>query len=270
MQDEPREEVVELGLEGKTAIVTGASRGIGEAIAHVLAEYGADVCLVARSSGDLERVASDIKSRTNRRVHVHVADLMDPKAPSAAVAAATAALGRLDILINNAGATKRGDFFELTDEDWASGFGLKFFGAMRMTRSAWPHLRASNGAIVNIIGIGSRTAAAEFTIGGSVNSALLNFTKATADLGRTQGVRVNAINPGHIQTGRLEGRIATTMKKEGLGREEAMRHMTAKYGIARFGEPREIGELAAFLCSKKAAFMLGAIVDMDGGETRAL
>jgi NAD(P)-dependent dehydrogenase (short-subunit alcohol dehydrogenase family) len=261
---------MELGLEGKTAIVTGASRGIGKASAQVLAEHGADVCVVARSKDDLERVAADIRSQTKRRAHVHVADLIDAKAPSAAVEAAIAAFGRLDILVNNAGATKRGDFLELLDEDWASGFGLKFFGAMRMTRSAWPHLCASKGAIVNIIGIGSRTASAEFTIGGSVNSALVNFTKAMADLGRVQGVRVNAINPGQVQTDRLEGRIATTMKKEGLGRDEAIRYMAAKHGISRFGEPREIGELAAFLCSKQAAFMQGAVVDIDGGETRAL
>jgi NAD(P)-dependent dehydrogenase (short-subunit alcohol dehydrogenase family) len=259
-----------LELEGKAAIVTGASRGIGEAIATVLAERGADVCLVARSKADLERVAADIKSRTGRRTIAHVADLIDPNAPVAAVQAAVAAFGRIDILVNNAGATKRGDFFELTDDDWASGFGLKFFGAMRMTRNAWQHLRTSNGAIVNIIGIGSRTAAAEFTIGGSVNSALVNFTKAMADRGRLEGVRVNAINPGHIKTARLEGRIATMMKNERLGREEAIRFMTAKYGIPRFGEPREIGWLVAYLCSPQAAFMQGSIIDIDGGETRAL
>lgn len=259
-----------LELDGKAAIVTGASRGIGEAVAVVLAERGADVLLVARNGADLERVQSAIRSRTGRRAMAHVADLIDASAPPAAVQAALAAFGHLDILVNNAGATKRGDFFELTDEDWASGFGLKFFGAMRMTRSAWPHLRASGGAVVNIIGIGSRTASAEFTIGGSVNSALVNFTKAMADRGRSEGVRVNGINPGHIKTGRLEGRIATTMKAEGLGREEAIRFMTAKYGIPRFGEPHEIGWLVAYLCSPQAAFMQGAIVDIDGGETRAL
>jgi NAD(P)-dependent dehydrogenase (short-subunit alcohol dehydrogenase family) len=261
---------MDLELKGKAAVVTGASRGIGEAVARVLAENGVDVCLVARGKADLERVAGEIKSRTGRRVTTYVADLMDPKAPALAVKAAVDGLGRLDILINNAGATKRGDFFELTDEDWASGFGLKFFGAMRMTRSAWPHLKASNGAIVNVIGIGSRTASAAFTIGGSVNSALVNFTKATGDIGRTQGVRVNAINPGHIATSRLEGRIKTAMQAHGRGREETMKNMLAEIGINRFGEPREIGLLAAYLCSPHAAFIHGTVIDIDGGETRAL
>lgn len=261
---------MDLELRDKVAIVTGASRGIGEGIAHVLAAEGADVFLVARSGDDLARVAADVRSRHGRRAETHVADLMDPKAPALAVEAAARAFGRIDVLANNAGATKRGDFFQLTDEDWASGFGLKFFGAMRMTRSAWPHLKATRGAIVNIIGIGSRTASAEFTIGGSVNSALVNFTKATGDIGRKDGVRVNAINPGHIKTSRLEGRIANAMRQTNASREDTIRAMIAELGINRFGEPEEIGRLVAFLCSPKADFIHGTVIDMDGGETRAI
>ena len=257
-------------LKDKVAIVTGASRGIGEGTALMLAEEGCDVFLVARSTDDLERVAADVRARTGRRAATHVADLMDPKAPAAAVAAAAAAFGRIDFLVNNAGATKRGNFFELTDEDWASGFGLKFFGAMRMTRSVWPHLRQTRGAIVNIIGIGSRTAAGEFTIGGSVNSALVNFTKATGDIGRSEGVRVNAINPGHIQTSRLEGRVKVAMQKTNASRDETLAKMITDLGINRFGQPEEIGRLVAFLCSPKADFIHATVIDMDGGETLAI
>jgi 3-oxoacyl-[acyl-carrier protein] reductase len=261
---------MDFDLEGKVAVVTGASRGIGEGIAHVMAAEGTDVFLVARSGADLERVAADVRRRSGRRAEIHVADLMDPAAPARAVEAAVKAYGRIDFLANNAGATKRGNFFELTDEDWTSGFGLKFYAAMRMTRSAWPHIRAVRGAIVNIIGIGSRTASAEFTIGGSVNSALVNFTKATGDIGRTDGVRVNGINPGHIATSRLEGRIQTAMRRTNASREDTMKEMIAELGINRFGEPEEIGRLVAFLCSPKADFIHGTIIDMDGGETRAL
>ena len=261
---------MELELTNKVAIITGASRGIGEGTAQVLAAEGCDVFLVARSSADLERVAADIRAKTGRRAATHVADLMDPKAPAATIAAALGAYGRIDFLVNNAGATKRGNFFELTDDDWASGYGLKFFGAMRMTRSAWPHIRANKGAIVNIIGIGSRTAAAEFTIGGSVNSALVNFTKATGDIGRRDGVRVNAINPGHIQTSRLEKRVEAAMSKTNGTREDAIRGMIAELGINRFGQPEEIGRLVAFLCSPKADFIQSTVIDMDGGETLAI
>jgi 3-oxoacyl-[acyl-carrier protein] reductase len=261
---------MDLGLGGKAAIVTGASRGIGEGIARALASEGADVFLVARSGGDLARVAADIRRETGRRAETHVADLTDPKAPAAAVAAAHATFGKIDILANNAGATKRGDFFQLTEEDWTAGFGLKFFGTVRMTRAAFPHLEATRGSIVNIIGIGSRVAAGEFTIGGSVNSALVNFTKATADIGRGRGVRINAINPGHIATARLEGRIAAAMQNSNAGRDEVMRRMLASYGINRFGRPDEIGRLVAYLCSGQADFIHGTVIDIDGGQTLAL
>lgn len=262
---------MDLELGGKTAIVTGASQGIGAAIAGVLAEEGVDVCLVARNKENLENVAKTIKSRTNRRIITHSADLMDAKACADAVKFAADTFGKLDILVNNAGATKRGSFLELADEDWVAGFGLKFFATMRMTRAAWPHMRKSQGAIVNIIGVGSRVAQGDYTIGGPVNSALVNFTKATADVARTEGIRINAINPGHIRTARLEKRIDTAMERFGTkDRNEAERRLVAEYNINRYGEPHEIGWLVAYLCSSRAGFMHSSIIDIDGGMTRAL
>ena len=262
---------MELDLHGKAAIVTGASQGIGAAIARALADEGVDVCLVARNKQNLDNVAEGIKSKTNVRVVTHAADLMDAKACADAVAFAADTLGKLDILVNNAGATKRGSFFELADEDWVSGFGLKFFATMRLTRAAWPHLRKSQGAIVNIIGVGSRVAQGDYTIGGPVNSALVNFTKATADVGRTEGIRINAINPGHIRTARLEKRIDTAMVRYATqDRAEAERRLVGEYGINRYGEPYEIGWLVAYLCSSRAGFIHSSIIDVDGGMTKAL
>ena len=111
------------------------------------------------------------------------------------------------------GATKRGDFLTLTDEEWTDGFALKFYAAMRLSRAAWPYLQASHGRIINIIGVGGRTGSAEFTIGGAVNAALMNLTKALADRGVKDGVRVNAINPGSIATERLQTRIRTMQNR---------------------------------------------------------
>ncbi len=262
---------MDLGLSGKTAIVTGASQGIGAAIAGVLAEEGVDVCLVARHKENLDNVANGIRSRTNGSIITRSADLMDAGACADAVKFAADAFGKLDILVNNAGATKRGSFFELADEDWVAGFGLKFFATMRMTRAAWPHLRETQGAIVNIIGVGSRVAQGDYTIGGPVNSALVNFTKATADVARTEGIRINAINPGHIRTARLEKRIETAMARYGTNdRAEAERRLVAEYGINRYGEPHEIGWLVAYLCSSRAGFIHSSIIDIDGGMTKAL
>ena len=168
---------MQLGLNGKIALVTGASRGIGAAICAELAREGVHLCLVARDPAMLREVADRVgnpgASITSAvRTAIHAADLRAPDAGDAAIAA----FGRLDILMNNAGATRRGDFFTLTEEDWQDGFALKFHGYVRMTRAAWPHLRKTNGSIVNIVGIGSRAGSAEFTIGGSVNIALLNYT----------------------------------------------------------------------------------------------
>jgi NAD(P)-dependent dehydrogenase (short-subunit alcohol dehydrogenase family) len=260
---------MDLGLTGKAALITGASRGIGAAIAAALAREGAHVCLVARDAGRLNEVASSLTSETTRTA-VHVADLCEPHAATAAIAAAVAAFGRLDILVNNAGATKRADFFTLTDEDFHDGFELKFHGAVRATRAAWPHLRATRGTVINIVGVGARSGTADFTIGGSVNAAMLNFTKAMADIGVRQGVRVNAINPGLIATDRFNGNVERIMRERSITREQAIAARLATHGTTRVGRPEEIGVLAAYLASDRADFIRGAVIDIDGGATRAL
>src|SRR5438067_3181942 len=134
-------------LSGKIAIVTGASRGIGRAIAQTLAAEGMKVSLVARSKDQLEELATSLKTDCL----VQAVDLRAPDAATAVVEATRKKFGAIDVLVNNAGATKRGDFFELTDADWEDGFALKFFGAMRLCRAAWTPLMASRGSIVNII-----------------------------------------------------------------------------------------------------------------------
>jgi 3-oxoacyl-[acyl-carrier protein] reductase len=257
---------MQLDLTGKAAIVTGASRGIGRAIGRVLAGEGMRVAAVARTRADLDTLADEV----GEACLVHVADLREPEAPAEAVAAAVARFGRLDLLVNNAGTSTRGDFQTLTEADWAEGFGLKFYGAMRLCRAAWPHLCASGGAIVNIAGLGGRTGNAEFAIGGAVNAALLNLTKVLADRGVKDGVRVNAINPGGIKTGRLRTRLRTFAAERGLGPEAAEREMARALGVARFGEPEEIARLVAFLASPQAAFCQGSLIDADGGQTRTL
>ncbi len=260
---------MELGLTGKAALITGASRGIGAAIAAELAREGVHVCLAARDAAKLDAVALRLTSATVRTA-VHVADLREPQAAAAAVAAAVAAFGRLDILVNNAGATKRADFFALTDADFHDGFELKFHGAVRATRAAWPHLRATRGTVINIVGVGARSGAADFTIGGAVNAAMLNFTKAMADIGIQQGVRVNAINPGLIATDRFNGNVERIMLERSITREQAIAARLATHGTTRVGQPAEIGGLAAYLASGQADFIQGALIDIDGGATRAL
>jgi NAD(P)-dependent dehydrogenase (short-subunit alcohol dehydrogenase family) len=257
---------MDLQLTNKVAIVTGASRGIGRSIAQTLAAEGMSVALVARTKSQLEELAGSIATSSL----VQAVDLRLPDSPSAVVAATMEKFGRVDLLVNNAGATKRGDFFELSDMDWADGFGLKFFGAMRCCRAAWPYLTAAKGSIVNIAGIGGRTGTAEFTIGGTVNAAMLNLTKALADRGVRDGVRVNAINPGGVATERLQTRLRSFATERGVDLSRAEQEMAQAFGIVRFGEPAEIARVVAFLASPQAAYCHGAIVDVDGGQTRTL
>ena len=257
---------MDLNLSGKVAIVSGASRGIGRAIARALSAEGMRLVLAARSRDELETLAASLGTECL----VQALDLREPRTPEALVAAAVAHFGQLDLLVNCAGATKRGDFLSLPEADWADGFALKFFGSMRCCRAAWPHLQRSGGCIVNIVGLGGQTASAEFTIGGSVNAALLNLTKALADRGVQDGVRVNAINPGSIGTERLQMRIRKIAAEHQLDEKAAALRMAQELKVARFGEPEEIAWAVAFLASPHSAYIQGAILDIDGGQTRTL
>ena len=189
-------------LSGRTALITGSNRGIGRAIANRLAEDGARVVLCARDEAMLGEAVAEIRAAGGEAAGLAL-DLRLPESATRAVQAALDAFGSLDIVVNNAGATKRGDFLTLTEEDWMDGYALKMFGAVRVTRAAWPYLKAGKGAVVNISGSGGRTPGAQFTIGGSVNAALLSLTKALAELGLQDGVQVNCINPGPVRTARF-------------------------------------------------------------------
>src|SRR3954467_15379528 len=257
---------MDLQLSGKVAIVTGASRGIGRAIAQTLAAEGMNISVAARSKDQLDDLAKSI----NTDCLVHAVDLRQPGAAADVVEATIAKFGRIDLLVNNAGATKRGDFFELTDADWDDGFALKFFGAMRLSRAAWKHLMASRGTIVNIIGVGARTGTAEFAIGGSVNAACALLTKALADRGVKDGVRVNAINPGFIKTERLEKRLKNFADERKIALSQAETEMAKATGVARFGDPAEVANAVAFLASPVSAYCHGSLLDIDGGQTRTL
>jgi NAD(P)-dependent dehydrogenase (short-subunit alcohol dehydrogenase family) len=256
-------------LDAKIAIVTGASRGIGRAIALRLATDGATLVLAARTEGDLAKVASEIKS-TGGMATIVAGDLRDPGVPAALVKAALDAFGAIDIVVNNAGATKRGDFLELTDADWTDGFALKLLGAVRLTRAAWPHLKARRGSVLNIIGAGGRTPGAEFTIGGSVNGACLSFTKAVADIGIRDGVQVNAINPGRIKTDRFQQTLAAEAVQHAGDVNAALQAIVRKSNIVRLGEPEDVANLAAFMVSPSSRYMQGALIDLDGGQTKTI
>jgi NAD(P)-dependent dehydrogenase (short-subunit alcohol dehydrogenase family) len=256
-------------IEGKVAIVTGGSRGIGRAIALRLARERAQVVIAARDKTALAAAADEIV-KTGGIVETFAADLREPEAPAALARAAVNAFGGIDIVVNNAGATRRGEFLELSEADWMDGFALKFFGAVRLSRAAWPYLKERRGAVLNIIGTGGRTPGPLFTLGGSVNGAFLSFTKALADVGIRDGVQVNAINPGYIRTDRLQGWIKSTAAETGGDLKVAEREMIRRANIVGIGEPEDIASLAAFVLSPQNRMVHGALIDLDGGLTKTV
>jgi 3-oxoacyl-[acyl-carrier protein] reductase len=256
-------------LLNKVAIVTGASRGIGRAIALKLAEDGAAVMLAARNAELLKEAGAEIESKGGKAAWLSL-DLRKPGAPALLVEKTIAVLSGIDIVVNNAGATKRGDFLTLSEEDWTDGFALKFFGAVRPVRAAWSILKQRKGSVVNIAGVGGRTPGAQFTIGGSVNAAMLSFTKAMADMGVRDGVQVNAINPGAVRTARLVTRLQTLSNEKGISATEAEALMVADSGITKIGEPEDVANLVAYIVASQNRYLHGALIDLDGGTTKTM
>ena len=267
-QGDLREVVLE--LDGRVAVVTGGSRGIGKAIARRLAEEGADVVLSARNEANLAAAAAGISSATGRRVASVAADLSTLAGCETLHREAMARFDHVDILINCAGATKSGPFLELADETWQEGFNLKFFGAVRLSRLFWPQLAASRGSVVHIVGGMARTPNPAFAIGGAVNAALANFGKALAGIGLVDDVNVNMIHPGQIQTERLAEIMAAEATRSGRSPEAVLEETVQRQGIRRLGKPQDVAELAVFLCSPRARHIQGAAISIDGGGTKGL
>jgi 3-oxoacyl-[acyl-carrier protein] reductase len=252
-------------LAGKVAVITGASRGIGRGIARELALAGCDVMLTARDSKALETVAGEIR-QAGRNCAIHAADLTASSEPAGLMAALMRQFGRIDILVNNAGAAKRGSFFDLTEQDWRSGFNLKFFAHVWLSRLAWPQLKSAAGSVVFISGIGARAPVADYMIGASVIGASLAFMKSLADLGKRDGVQVNTVNPGSVTTDRFRHRLDIIMKKTGLDEAAATERHRRELDITRFGTPEDVAAMVRFIVSPRGRLLHGSAIDMDGGQ----
>ena len=259
---------MELGLAGKVALVTGSSRGIGRGIAVALAQEGCDLVLTGTDEKALAGAAAAVIAH-GRKAKTVAIDLRKEDAPAALTDAVKSAYGRLDILVNNAGTTKRGDFMTLTDADWTEGYALKFFAHVRLSRAAWPLLKASRGSLVSIGGTSGRVPTAGFTIGSSVNAAVAAFTKALADLGKTDGVQVNCIHPSYVDTERFARRVKADMERTGKSEAEVREWHRQDIGIIRLGTTDDVANLIAFIVSPRGRWLHGATVDLDGGEVKA-
>jgi 3-oxoacyl-[acyl-carrier protein] reductase len=255
-------------FEAKVVVVSGGSRGIGKAIATAFAREGAQVVLAAASADNLAAAA---KTMAGGPAPMTVAgDLRTLAGCEQLFKAVNDKFKRCDILINNAGATRGGNFFELPDEAFVDGFALKYFAAVRLSRLFWPLLKASHGSIINIIGAAARTPGPDFLIGGSVNAAFANFAKGLAAIGNRDDVNVNVIHPGMVETDRVITLFQQFAKANNTTPEEARKNSLAKSGARRIGQPDDIAELALFLARPQARHIQGAAIVVDGGTTTGL
>jgi len=256
-------------MNQSTAIVTGASQGIGQATAIRLARDFAALALVARNRPNLERTAEAVRTAGAQALIID-ADLSKPAAAQAVVDQTLAAFGRIDALLNIAGAVPQIDVFEMTDEQWESGLALKLHGARRLTIAAWPALKAAKGSVVLISGNSALFPRAPYAAVGTINAAIVALAKAFSDRGISDGVQVNSVLPGPVMTGRRRSYLRHWAPLHDMTVEEATANFPKEAGIARYGEPEEIAQLMAFLVSPGAKWLTGSALRMDGGEVKSV
>ncbi|MFM9888791.1 MAG: SDR family oxidoreductase [Burkholderiales bacterium] len=259
-----------MDFKGKVVLITGGSGDIGSGIAAGFKRRGAHVAIASSSQAKLDRASAALRDIGGGEVLASRHDLKQPNAAQELVQEVVERFGRLDVLINCAGNFKRGSLISLTNDDWVDGFNLMFFGAVRVTKAAWPHLIKSKGNVVTVSGIHGVTPHAGSAIGGTICAALINFNKATAELGLADGVRVNCVVPGWIESWRLDTRVEAIAQDRGITNESAKQAMQDELEIIRYGTPADVAELVAFVASDRAGYIHGQAYILDGGLTKSI
>jgi NAD(P)-dependent dehydrogenase (short-subunit alcohol dehydrogenase family) len=255
---------MDLNLKGKVVLVTGGSLGIGFACAKGFLAEGARVAIASRSKVHLVAAERQLKAAGHDVVKI-AADLVDPANARRMAAEVEQALGQIDILVNAAGAAKRVPPEELTNESWRLAMDAKYFTYVHAIDAVVKPMAARNsGAIINIIGMGGKVASPVHLPGGAANAALMLVTAGLAYAYGRNGVRVNAINPGHTLTDRLKGGLEAEAKLAGITEDEALQRIAERIPLGRVAKPEEIANAALFLASDKASYINGAVLSMDG------
>jgi hypothetical protein len=252
---------MDLGLNGKTALITGGSKGIGRASAEVLADEGCNVILVAREQAALDSAAAAIRTRRQVNVRTISADLSN----DAAIRRVAEEAGEIDILVNNAGAVPPGDLLSVDDARWRQSWDLKVFGYISFCRVVYAQMKARrSGVIVNIVGSAGEKFPTAYIAGAAGNASLMAFSRALGKGAPADGLRVVAINPGPVETERHVMLQRATAEKT-LGDPERWRELTKGMPFGRPATPAEIGNAVAFLASPRSGYTSGTVLTIDGG-----
>ena len=262
---------MDLGLQGKVAIVTGGSKGIGKATALALAQEGAAVAICARGVEALEEAAEELRSKTGRTILPIQADVNSTEEIKAMVDATVSELGGVDILMNNAVNSIAARFMDLPDEAWENHINVKIMGYVRCCREVIPHMqRRGGGRIINIGGIAARRVYDRAFTNGITNSAVSNLAKNLSDQFAPDGIVVNCIHPGSVRTPRSTEQLAKWARAENISTEEAMGRMVKDIPLGRIVEAEDIANAVLFLVSDKASMITGQTIAVDGGEPRGI
>jgi 3-oxoacyl-[acyl-carrier protein] reductase len=251
------------------AIVTGASQGIGRATSIRLARDFSAIVLAARNTAALAEVATAVKSAGAEPLICDL-DLSKPKASQTLIAETLDRFGRIDALLNIAGAVPQVDLFQMTDEQWQAGMELKLHGARRVIICAWDALKSSHGSVIFMSGSAALDPKPGFAAVAATNAAIIALAKAFAEQGIKDGVQVNSIVPGAVMTGRRRSFLKKWAPAHNLTVEEATNRFPEQVGISRYGQPEEIADLLGFMVSPAARWMTGTSVRMDGGEIKSI
>ena len=262
---------MDLGLKGMAALVTGASKGIGRAIAEGLAAEGADVAICARGQADLDDAVKALLRHGGQAVGLR-GDASKTEEVERVVAGTVEAFGGIDILVNNAGDVGPDNLLETSDEEWRACLDLNLSSAVRFTRGVVPHMRKQGGGrIINVSSIGGHTPGPFLVDYAAAKAAILAFTKSSADLLAPDQILVNSVCPGCTQTPLWERLADQMIPAMGQNRDEVYSNMADRYiALKRYGQPEEIAAVVAFLASGRASYITGSRFDVDGGAQKSI
>lgn len=262
---------MDIRIDGKVAIVTGGSRGIGKAIGAGLAADGARVVLASREAGALRASADEIAGDHPGAIAAVPTDMGDPNQIERLVATAIEKFGGVDILVNCGADVPSSNTMETSDEEWATGIAAKLMGYVRATRCVVPVLRQrGGGAIVHIVSISGRELLGASAAPGALNSALLNLNKTMADEFAPHRIRVNVVNPGFTDTARMDRHTDAMARLRGLSQHDLQEEVLRRIPLRRFGQPADMANMVRFLVSDAADYITGAVFNVDGGYCRSV